>query len=287
MPLVQKTVEEFFKKKPHRGINPDEVVAIGAALQGAILQGETEDILLLDVTPLSLGVETAGGVFHKLIPRNTPIPTKVSEIFTTSVDNQTFVPIHVLQGEREMAKDNKTLAKFELTGIPPAPRGVPQIEVTFEIDSNGIVHVSAKDLGTGKEQSIRVVASSGLTEEEIQRIIQEAEAEKERDLERKKRAELKVQAESLIYTTEQALEEYGNILTKEEKDAIRSEIEYVRSIMDTAPIEELRNALTRLEGTAHIIAMKLYELPEEEEEVEGSGREEGGGEDKQDTSESS
>lgn len=264
MPLVQKTVEEFFGKKPHRGINPDEVVAIGAALQGAILQGEVEEILLLDVTPLSLGVEVAGGVFHKLIPRNTPIPTKVSEIFTTSVDNQTFVPIHVLQGEREMAKDNKTLAKFELTGIPPAPRGVPQIEVTFEIDSNGIVHVSAHDLGTGKKQSIRVVASSGLTEEEIQRIIEEAEKEKERDLERKKRAELKVQAESLIYTTQQALDEYSSFLTKEEINAITAEIEYVRSILDLAPINELKDAITRLESTAHIIALKIYNLPEEE-----------------------
>ncbi len=201
-PKVQKVVQEFFGKEPHKGVNPDEVVAIGAAIQAAILKGEVKEVLLLDVTPLSLGIETLGGVFTKIIERNTTIPTRKSQIFTTATDNQTAVTIKVYQGEREMAADNKLLGVFELVGIPPAPRGVPQIEVTFDIDANGILHVSAKDLATGKEQSIRITASSGLTEEEIKRMIREAEAHAEEDRRKRQLAEARNDADNMIYTVE-------------------------------------------------------------------------------------
>ena len=202
MPRIQQKVKEIFGKEPHKGVNPDEVVAIGAAIQAGVLAGEVKDVLLLDVTPLSLGIETLGGVFTKLIERNTTIPTRKSQIFTTAADNQTAVEIHVLQGERPMAKDNVSLGRFQLVGIPPAPRGVPQIEVTFDIDADGILHVSAKDLATGKEQSIQIKASSGLSEEEIQRIIKEAELHAEEDRRKKELAEARNNADSLIYTTE-------------------------------------------------------------------------------------
>src|SRR6202011_3197720 len=182
---VQAKVKEFFKREPHKGINPDEVVAVGASIQGGVLKGEVKDVLLLDVTPLSLGVETAGGVFTKIIDKNTTIPARKSQVFSTAVDNQPIVNVHVLQGEREMAADNKTLARFELVGIPPAPRGVPQIEVAFDIDANGIVHVSAKDLGTGKQQSIRVISNSGLSEQEIQKMVSDAQANENQDKDRK------------------------------------------------------------------------------------------------------
>ena len=205
MPLVQQKVKEFFGKDPHKGINPDEVVAIGAAIQAGVLRGDVKDVLLLDVTPLSLGIETMGGVMTKIIPRNTTIPTKKSQVFTTAADNQTSVTVHVLQGEREMASDNKSIGRFDLVGIPPAPRGVPQIEVTFDIDANGIMNVSAKDLGTGKEQSIRITASSGLSEEEVDRMVKEAEANAEEDKKKKELAELRNQADTLVYSTEKSL----------------------------------------------------------------------------------
>src|SRR5574342_380024 len=201
MPKVQEVVKRFFGREPHKGVNPDEVVAVGAAIQGGVLKGEVKDVLLLDVTPLSLGIETLGGVFTKLIERNTTIPCKKGQVFSTAVDNQPLVSVHVLQGEREMADDNKTLGRFELVGIPPAPRGVPQIEVTFDIDANGIVHVSAKDLGTGKQQQIRITASSGLAEEEIQRMVREAEQNRAGDKEKKELADIRNNAEGLIYTT--------------------------------------------------------------------------------------
>src|SRR5581483_1424827 len=220
MPRVQQLVEEFFGKKPNKKVDPDEVVAVGAALQAGVLKGTVQEVLLLDVTPLSLGVQTAGGVFTKIIPKNTTVPTRRHQVFSTAVDNQPFVEVHVLQGEREMAADNKSLATFQLLGIPPAPRGVPQIQVTFDIDANGLVSVSAKDLGTGKEQTVRVVPTSGLTESEIQRMVTEAEGAKDADAKRREVAELKLQIEALLYTTERAVAEYGHVLGQMDRDAL-------------------------------------------------------------------
>ncbi len=259
MPLVQKKVAEFFGKTPHKGVNPDEVVAIGAAIQGAALSGQTDDVLLLDVTPLSLGVETGGGVFYRLIERNTTIPTRATEIFTTSVDNQSFVPIHVLQGEREMAADNKTLAKFELAPILPAPRGVPQVEVAFDIDANGIVSVNAKDLGTGKMQSVRIVASSGLTKDQIDHLITEAGQFKASDAKRKELAELTNSAEALLYTSERAVEECAELVAKELLDEVRSDIEALKLLLGGAgDADSIRTALQRLEISAYKIAETMY-----------------------------
>lgn len=258
MPRVQQKVEEIFGKPPNKGINPDEVVAIGAAIQGGVLLGDVKDVLLLDVTPLSLGVETQGGVFTKIIPKNTTIPTRKSRIFSTTEDNQSLVNIHVLQGEREMAADNKTLGRFQLVGILPAPRGVPQIEVTFEIDTNGIVHVSAKDLGTGKEQSIRVTAQGGLTQEEIDRIIAEAEAHKEEDLKRKELVEARNQAIGLVYTVQNSLKEFGQVLAPEERDYIQQCIDYVNSLMETNDCLALKQATEQLSQASHRLAEAVY-----------------------------
>jgi molecular chaperone DnaK len=259
MPLVQKRVQDFFRKVPHKGVNPDEVVAIGAAIQGAALGGEVEEVLLLDVTPLSLGVETGGGVFYKLIERNTTIPTHKSEIFTTSVDNQPFVPIHVLQGEREMAADNKTLSKFELTDIPPAPRGLPQIQVNFDIDAEGILHVSAKDMGTGREKAVKVVASSGLSQDEIARIIDQAEKFRQGDTKRKELAELKNNAEALLYTSERAVEECAELVAKEIIEQVRTDIAYLKDLIaGSGDAIALRDALGQLETSAYRIAESMY-----------------------------
>jgi molecular chaperone DnaK len=262
MPLVQKVVQNFFGKEPHKGVNPDEVVAVGAAIQGGVLKGEVKDVLLLDVTPLSLGVETAGGVFTKIIDKNTTIPCRKAQVFSTAVDNQPIVNVHVLQGEREMASDNKTLARFELVGIPPAPRGVPQIEVAFDIDANGIVHVSAKDLGTGKQQSIRIVASSGLSEQEIQRMIAEAESNKSADKKKKELADVKNNADGLIYTTEKALEEYSTMLPAKDMAEIRADLEALKAIVGGDEVAKIRSAVQRLEGSAYRIADALYSSPE-------------------------
>jgi molecular chaperone DnaK len=269
MPLVQKRVQDFFERTPHKGVNPDEVVAIGAAIQGAALGGEVEEVLLLDVTPLSLGVETGGGVFYKLIERNTTIPTHQSETFTTSVDNQPFVPIHVLQGEREMAADNKTLAKFELTDIPPAPRGLPKIEVNFDIDAEGILHVSAKDLGTGREKAVKVVASSGLSQDEITRIIDQADKFKQTDEKRKELAELKNNAEALLYTSERAVEECATLVDAQIIEQVRADIANLRELIEgSGDAIALRDALGQLEASAYRIAEAMYgeAAPAEEEQ---------------------
>jgi molecular chaperone DnaK len=258
MPKVQQVVQQFFGKEPHKGVNPDEVVAVGAAIQGGVLKGEVKDVLLLDVTPLSLGVETAGGVFTKIIDKNTTIPARKSQVFSTAVDNQPIVNVHVLQGEREMASDNKTLARFELVGIPPAPRGVPQIEVAFDIDANGIVHVSAKDLGTGKQQSIRIVASSGLTEQEIQRMVSEADSNRSTDKKKKELADVKNNADGLIYTTEKALEEYATLLPAKDMAEIRADLEALKGVVDSEEAKKIKDAVQRLEGSAYRIADALY-----------------------------
>src|SRR5881296_3823978 len=232
MPKVIDTARQLIGKEPHKGVNPDEVVAIGAAIQGGVLKGDVKDVLLLDVTPLSLGIETLGGVFTKLIERNTTVPTKKSQVFSTAADNQTAVTIRVFQGEREMANDNKLLGQFDLVGIPPAPRGMPQVEVTFDIDANGIVHVSAKDLGTQKEQSIKITASSGLSKDEIERMVKEAQAHTEDDKQRRKLAEARNQADNLIYSTEKNLTEHGDKISDDDKNKIKDAIGAVRKAME-------------------------------------------------------
>jgi molecular chaperone DnaK len=258
MPLVQKHVEQFFGKKPNKRVDPDEVVAVGAALQGGVLSGTVQEVLLLDVTPLSLGVQTAGGVFTKIIPKNTTIPTRRAQVFSTAVDNQPFVEVHVLQGEREMADDNKSLARFQLLGIPPAPRGIPQIQVAFDIDANGLVSVAAKDLGTGKEQTVRVVPTSGLTEAEIDRLVSEAETEKAGDADKRKLAELKLTLESLIYTSERALAEYGHMLSQLERDQLDSELASARVTLEDGAPDEVRLMQGRLEAVAQRIGDAVY-----------------------------
>ncbi|MCD6489760.1 MAG: molecular chaperone DnaK [Thermodesulfobacterium sp.] len=258
MPKVQQKVKEIFGRDPVKGVNPDEVVAMGAAIQAGVLKGEVKDVLLLDVTPLSLGIETLGGVFTVIIPRGTTIPTRKSQIFTTATDNQTAVTIHVLQGERPMAKDNKSIARFDLVGIPPAPRGVPQIEVTFDIDADGILHVTAKDLGTGKEQSIVVRPSSGLSEEEIQKIIKEAEQHAEEDRRKKELAEARNQADSLIYSVEKTLRELGDKVSESLKKEVEEKIAELRKVMEGEDINAIRKASDELTQTSYKLAEMLY-----------------------------
>lgn len=258
MPMVQEKVKQIFGKEPHKGVNPDEVVAIGAAIQGGVLKGDVKDVLLLDVTPLSLGIETLGGVFTKLIEKNTTIPTKKSQIFSTAADNQPAVSIHVLQGEREMAAYNKTLGRFELVGIPPAPRGVPQIEVTFDIDANGIVNVSAKDMGTGKEQSIKITASSGLSEEEIEKLVKDAELHSEEDKKKRELVDARNAADSLIYSTEKSLKEAGDKIDAGTKGEIDDAIGKLKKAMEGEDTSEIKRLSEELTQVSHKIAEVLY-----------------------------
>jgi len=258
MPAVQKLVEEIFDKEPHKGVNPDEVVAIGAAVQGGVLTGDVTDVLLLDVTPLSLGIETLGGVLTRLIDRNTTIPTKKSEVFSTAADNQTSVEVHVLQGEREMARDNRTLGRFHLVGIPPAPRGVPQVEVTFDIDANGILNVSAKDRGTGKEQQITITASSGLSESEIENMVEDAEAHSDEDEQRRKKVEARNSLDQLVYATEKTFDEHKDKLGAAEISDLESALADAKKALEEDELEPMEEATTRLTQASHKLAEVMY-----------------------------
>jgi molecular chaperone DnaK len=259
MPAIQKLVKDLFGKEPHKGVNPDEVVAIGAAIQGGVLRGDVKDMLLLDVTPLSLGIETLGGVSTKLIERNTTIPTRKSEIFSTAADSQTSVEVHVLQGEREMARDNRTLGKFHLVGIPAAPRGVPQIEVTFDIDANGIVGVSAKDLGTGKEQKITITASSGISDSDIDRMVKEAEAHSEDDKQRRKQVEARNQLDSLVYNTQKTYDEHKEKIGPAEKGQVEEALAEARKALEGEDTEAMEKAAERLTQASHKLAEAMYQ----------------------------
>ena len=277
MPKVQQKVEEIFGKAPNKGVNPDEVVAIGAAIQGGVLQGDVKDVLLLDVTPLSLGIETLGSVTTKLIEKNTTVPTKKSQVFSTAADNQPAVSIHVLQGEREMAQDNKTIGRFELTDIPTAPRGVPQIEVTFDLDANGILNVSAKDLGTQKEQSIRITASSGLTEDEIERMKKDAEIHADEDKKRKELVETRNQADALVHATEKSLKDLGDKVDEETKSNVEKEMENVKNALKGDDVDTIKTATEALTAASHKLAEMMYAQASQNNPDDGANPSDGDG----------
>ena len=287
MPRIQDLVKSFFGREPHKGVNPDEVVAVGAAVQGAVLAGDVKDVLLLDVTPLTLGIETLGGVFTKMIARNTTIPTKKTEIFSTASDNQPSVEIHVLQGEREMASYNRTLGRFHLDGIPPAPRGIPKIEVTFDIDANGILHVSAKDLGTGKQQAITITGHSGLDEKEIDRMVKDADAHSEEDKRRREVVDARNQADQLVYSLEKLLRENKERIPEAEAERVRSELENTKRAMESDNLEQIRNAIEALNRASHKLTEMMYqqagpqsqssEAPPHQQEAQGPGQAASGG----------
>ena len=271
-PKVQQTVQGFFGKEPNKTVNPDEVVAVGAAIQGAVLKGDVKEVLLLDVTPLSLGIETLGGIFTKIIERNTTIPTKKSQTFSTASDNQPAVTIKICQGEREMASDNKLLGNFELIGIPPAPRGIPQVEVTFDIDANGILHVSAKDLGTGKEQSIKITASSGLSADEVKKMTRDAESHGEEDKNKKQLAEARNEADTMIYSTEKSLKEYGDKLSESEKKDVETALEKCRKAKDSsADASEIKSSVESLMKASHKLAEHIYKAAGDQQASAGAG----------------
>ncbi len=270
MPAVQDRVKKIFEKEPHKGVNPDEVVALGAAIQGGVLKGDVKDVLLLDVTPLSLGIETLGGVMTRLIDKNTTLPTKKSQIFSTAADNQPAVSIHVLQGEREMAANNKTLGRFELVGIPPAPRGVPQIEVTFDIDANGIVNVSAKDQATGKEQSIQITASSGLSQEEIDQLVKDAEMHAEDDKKKRDLVEARNEADALIYSTEKSIKELGDKVDSDTKSKVEESITALRKAMEGEDVDEIKRVKEELTQASHKLAEAMYQQASQNEQQAGA-----------------
>lgn len=280
IPAVQEAVKNATGKEPHKGVNPDEVVAMGAAVQGGVLTGDVKDVVLLDVTPLSLGIETMGGVFTKLIDRNTTIPTSKSQVFSTAADNQPAVDIHVLQGERSMAADNKTLGRFQLTDIPPAPRGIPQIEVTFDIDKNGIVNVKAKDLGTQKEQKITIQSDSGLSEEDIERMVKEAEANSEADKKRKEEADLKNEADQLVFQVDKTITDLGDQITDEEKTSVTEAKQELQNALEAGETENIKKAKEKLEGVLQPLVMKVYQQAAEAQQAtagaEGEGKKDDG-----------
>ncbi len=259
IPMVQQIVKDLFNKEPHKGVNPDEVVAIGAAIQAGVLTKDVKDVLLLDVTPLSLGIETLGDVFTKLIEKNTTIPTHKSQIFSTATDNQPAVSIHVLQGEREIASQNRTIGRFDLVGIPPAPRGVPQIEVAFDLDANGILHVSAKDLGTGKEQKIRIESASGLSEEEIQKMVKDAELHAEEDKKKREEAQLKNEADALAYSAEKSLSEYGDKISAEDKSAVENAVQELKTALESNDLNAIKEKKEALEKASQRLGQAIYE----------------------------